>query len=103
VACFPCFAAARFKRRCTRLPTGASALEWIDLYFYIAGRTDAFERSSNARSGMLNTWPTGGEQHHNCQAPVRQVLLVSQVFVGGQQDFKAGLFGLGDQLAVFQA
>jgi len=46
--------------------------------------------------------PAGGGQHDNGDFATREILLISEILIGRDQNGKAVLFGLLQQLAVFQ-
>lgn len=54
-----------------------------------------FHRSLNAR-------PAGSRQHDHRDLTTREVLLISQILVGRDQNRKAALFGFLQQFTVFQ-
>ena len=61
----------------------------------INGLCHAFNLAFDAR-------PTGCRQHNNCDLTTREVLLISEILVGRDQNGKAALFGLVQQFTVFQ-
>lgn len=61
----------------------------------INGLCHAFNLAFDAR-------PTGCGQHNDCDLATREVLLISEILVGRNQNGKAAFFGLLQQVAVFQ-
>ena len=73
-----------------------------DLYLDIAAESCPIDREHHGRDFRLNLRPTRGEEHHDGQSPLAQVLLVLQILVGGHQDLESSSFSLGDQVTVLK-
>jgi hypothetical protein len=50
----------------------------------------------------LDSWPTGCKQNNDGNAAASEVLLVLEVLVGGDKNFKARLLCCGDEITVLE-
>ena len=74
-----------------------------DLDFAHFSGLNPFQRLSDDRCSPRYTIPIGVHQHHYGNSSVRQVLLVSEVLVGGDQHLETGFFGSIQQVPIRQS
>ena len=85
-------------------PIGSSLrrqLSW-DWKFNIAAWRHSYQGLYHRADRRLDTRPAGCAQHNNGDLSTRKVLLIPEILVGRNQNIKAALFGLLQQLAIFQ-
>jgi hypothetical protein len=51
---------------------------------------------------MANMWPLLLAEDHNGDFSIREVLLITDVFVGGQEELEPGLFRCQQQFTVLE-
>ena len=81
---------------------GWASPSW-NVYFEIAAWHSRIDSNYDGLDVGLDAGPAGSAQNDNRYAAIRQILLVLEVGVGGDQHRKAGQLGSLKKLAVLQS
>lgn len=73
-----------------------------DRHLDIAAWRGGINRLCHTFHCSFDARPTGGRQHHNGDRATREVLLISEILVGCDQNGKTAFFRFVQQLTVFQ-
>lgn len=75
----------------------------LDTDLGVAAARGNCHRCNDPCQYLLQPWPTGGLQDDDRHAAIDEVLLVSEVLVCGDEDFKVFRLGCSDKFPILQA